>query len=99
MSMDKRLDRIEQRLGGPERHQVAVCEEHEWPPSAWSELLTAHDLGNLERVADLAERYAGVRPVFGAPYTAIIYSHSGPPSVEAAAVMEAQRILGAGSVR
>ncbi len=95
--MDKRLDRIEQRLGGPERHQVAVCEEHEWPPSAWAELMTADSLGDRERMADLAERYAGVRPVFEGPYVAIIYSHSGPPSDEVTAVMEAERILGDGT--
>jgi hypothetical protein len=95
--MEKRLDRITKALGGEQRHQVAVCEEYEWPPSAWAELVAAHDLGDLERVADLAERYTGVRPVFGGPYTAIIYSHSGPPSDDAAAVMEAERILGAGS--
>ncbi len=95
--MEKRLNRITKALGGEQRHQVSVCEEHEWPPSAWAELVAAHDLGELERVADLAERYAGVRPVFGGPYTAIIYSHSGPPSVDAAAVMEAERTLGAGS--
>jgi hypothetical protein len=97
--MEKRLDRITKALGGEQRHQVAVCEEHEWPPSAWAELIAADDLGDLERVADLAERYANCRPVFGGPYTALIYSHSGPPSADAAAVMEAQRILGAGSER
>jgi hypothetical protein len=95
--MEKRLNRINKALGGEQRHQVAVCEEHEWPPSAWAELVAADAAGDLERVADLAERYAGVRPVFSGPYTAIIYSHSGPPSDDAAAVMEAQRIFGAGS--
>jgi hypothetical protein len=97
--VEKRLDRVNRALGGEQRHQVAVCEEHEWPPSAWAELVAAHDLGDLKRVADLAEQYTGVRPVFGGPYTAIIYSHSGPPSVGVAAVVEAQRILGAGSER
>jgi hypothetical protein len=54
----------------------------------------------LERVADLAERYANCRPVFdNSGYTAIIYSHSGPPSDDAAAVMEAERIVGEGSER
>jgi hypothetical protein len=98
--MEKRLDRITKALGGEERHQVAVCEEYEWPPSAWAELIAAHDAGDLERVADLAERYANCRPVFdNSGYTAIIYSHSGPPNDDAAAVMEAERILGAGSER
>jgi hypothetical protein len=98
--VEKRLDRLNRALGGEQRHQVAVCEEHEWPPSAWAELIAAHDAGDLERVADLAERYANCRPVFdNSGYTAIIYSHSGPPSDDAAAVMDAQRILGAGSDR
>jgi hypothetical protein len=97
--MERRLNRITKALGGEQRHQVAVCEEHEWPPSAWAELVAAHDLGDLERVADLAEQYTGVRPGFGGPYTAIIYSHTGPPSDDAAAGMDAQRILGAGSER
>jgi hypothetical protein len=98
--MDKRLDRVEKRLGGEQRHQVAVCEEYDWPPSAWAELIAAHDAGDLERVADLAERYSNCRPVFdNSGYTAIIYSHTGPPSDEVAAVMEAQRILGEGSER
>jgi hypothetical protein len=97
--VEKRLDRLTKALGGEQRHQVSVCEEHEWPPSAWAELMAADAAGDLERVADLAERYAGVRPVFGGPYTAIIYSHSEPPGDEAAAVMEAQRTLGAGSDR
>ena len=86
--MDKRIDRIEKRLGGPERHQVAVCEEHEWPPSAWAELMAADNLGDRERIADLAERYVGVRPVFDGPFTAIIFCHSGPPSDQRAAVPE-----------
>ncbi len=98
--MEKRLNRITKALGGEQRPRVAVCEEHEWPPSAWAELMAADTLGDLERVADLAERYANCRPVFdNSGYTAIIYSHSGPPSDDAAAVMEAQRILGAGSER
>jgi hypothetical protein len=65
-----------------------------------SELIAADAAGDLKRVADLAERYANCRPVFdNSGYTAIIYSHSGPPSIDAAAVMEAQRTLGAGSER
>jgi hypothetical protein len=94
--VEKRLDRITKALGGEERHQVAVCEEYEWPPSAWAELITADDLGDVKRVADLAEQFAGVRPVFGGPYTAIIFSHSGPPSAERGAVLEAERILSEG---
>ena len=98
--MEKRLTRIEQRLGGPERHQVAVCEEYEWPPSAWVELVVADDAGDLERIADRAERYANCRPVFdNSGYTAIIYSYSGPPSHDPVAVMDVQRIPGAGSER
>jgi hypothetical protein len=98
--MEKRLDRITKALGGEQRHQVAVCEEYEWPPSAWAELIAAHDAGDLERVADLAERYANCRPVFdNSGYTAIIYSHSGPTSDEAAPIMEAERILGERSER
>jgi hypothetical protein len=97
--VEKRLDRLTKALGGEQRHQVSVCEEYEWPPSAWAELIAAHDAGDLECVADLAERYTGVRPVFGGFYTAIIYSRCGPPSDEAAAVMDAQRILGTGSER
>jgi len=93
--MEKRLTRIEQRLGGPERHQVAVCEEYEWPPSAWVELVVADDAGDLERIADRAERYANCRPVFdNAGYTAMILSFSGPPNAERAAVLEAERVLG-----
>jgi len=97
--MERRLDRIEKNLGGEPRHQVSFCEEHAWPPSAWAELITADELGNLERVADLAERYAGVRPVFDGRFTAIVFSHSGPPSDERAAVLEAERILGEGGNR
>jgi len=97
--VDKRLDRITKALGGEQRHQVAVCEEYEWPPSAWAELMAADAAGDLERVADLAGRYTGVRPVFGGFYTAIIYSCSGPPSDDAAAVMNAERIVGEGSER
>jgi hypothetical protein len=93
--VEKRLNRIEQRLGGPERHQVAICEEYEWPPSAWAELVAADAAGDLERIADLAERYANCRPVFdNSGYTAIVYSFSGPPSDERAAVLEAERIVG-----
>ena len=96
--MEKRIDRIEKRLGGPERYQVAVCEEYEWPPSAWAELVAADDAGNLERIADLAERYANCRPVFdNNGYTAMILSFSGPPSHERAALLEAERIVGKGS--
>jgi hypothetical protein len=91
--MDKRIDRIEKRLGGPERYQVAVCEEYEWPPSVWAELVAADAAGDLERIADLAERYANCRPVFGTPYVGIIFSFTGPPSEERAAVLEAERIL------
>jgi hypothetical protein len=91
--MDRRLSRIERCLGGEPRHQVSICEEHEWPPSAWAELLTADAASDLERVADLAERYAGVRPVFGGPDTAIIICHSGPPRGELAPVKNAERIL------
>ena len=86
--MERRIDRLEDRLGGKPRHQVAVCEEHEWPPPAWAELIAADDRGDLARVADLAERYAGVRPVFGSPFTSIIFCHSGPPSDQRAAVGE-----------
>ena len=86
--MERRLDRVNRALGGESRHQVAICEEHEWPPAAWAALIAADERGDLARVADLAARYAGVRPVFGGPFTAIIFSHSGPPSDRGAAVRE-----------
>ena len=91
--MDRRLSRIEKRLGGEPRHQVSVCEEHEWPPSAWAELLTADAASDLERVADLAERFAGSRPIFGTGYTAIVLTHTGPPDEARAAALAEERML------
>lgn len=92
--MEKRLSRIEKQIGGPERHQVAICEQCQWPPSAWEELMAADNLGDREGIADLAERYANCRPVFdNGSDIAVVISHSGPPGDEAAAVLEATRII------
>src|SRR4051812_17032542 len=91
--MERRLTRIERRFGSPERHQLAVCEEHEWPPSAWAELLAADAVGDQVRIAELAERFAGVRPVFDTGYTAMVFTHCGPPEEARAAVLEAERRL------
>jgi hypothetical protein len=99
--MDKRIDRIEKRLGGEPRHQVAICVQWEWPAEAWAEFVAAGDAGDRERVADLAEQFSGVRPTFSTGLTPVvmIIDHEPEPINPVHAIAGAQRILGAGSAR
>jgi hypothetical protein len=60
--------------------------------TAWAELLAADAAGDRERVADLAERFAGSRPIFGTGYTAIVCTHTGLPDEARAAVREEERM-------
>ena len=75
--MEKRLDRLEQRMGAgePERGQMAFVDLPSWPAAACEAFLAAEAAGDTATADRLVFEHTGVRPTYTGSGVSMVITH------------------------